>query len=286
MKKVISIAIVCVAGGVLFWATSADKSVGTVAAPVVAGGNLPRAESVATELSPAQIDQTTSSAPHQPQPELTEADLQLLPHEVALINAWAEERGYDWDGRFTLSYESMNDETLRALADQHDPKAHLVLANRILGDMNVRKISPDKLITAENHLYAASMLGYTETLNRLSELMHRKSIFDLKSRKELVLEAYKFAYVSKLRGDFNSNAELQGLKFTSPLSAEEEKKVLANADNTYREFSQQRQGLGLSEFNNAPAPPEALAKLTRMANKIAKEYADMLTRDIDSNKKL
>jgi len=282
MKKVISIAIVGVAGGVLFWATSSYKSVSPTATPVDVQVNLPSTESIVAEPPSAQIDQTTSRAPQQPQ--LTEADLQMQPHEMALINAWGEERGYDWDGRFTLSYESMDDETLQALADQHDPKAHLVLANRILGDMNVRNISPDRLSAAENHLYAASMLGYTETLDRLSEIMQRKSIFDLKSRKEFVLEAYKFAYVNELRGDFNSSVQLQLLKFSNPISAKEEKTVLANADNTYREFLQQRQGLGLPEFNNAPAPPEALAKLKRITNMIAKDYADMLTDETDFNK--
>lgn len=85
----------------------------------------------------------------------------------------ADERGYDVDGRFTLSFESINEEALTALANQNDPKAHLVLANRILDYRNGHQASREDLDKTEGHLYATSVLIHRKLKRSWKELKIR-----------------------------------------------------------------------------------------------------------------
>lgn len=264
MKKVISIVVVLGMGEILFWFSSSNISPATDTV-AVKDTNSPISSAPAPELQPAQtIDnkQPVTEAP--PPPQSTQPDFQLQPHEIAIVQEWADERGYDVDGRFTLSYESINEEALNALAKQDDPKAHFVLANRILAYRSGYQASREDLDKAEHHLYAASVLGYTSTLSLLSDLMYRKSIHDFKARPELILEAYKYAYVGELRGDINSRTMLELLKKGSPISASDNESVLKRANNTYAELSQERESLGLPEFDNTNPPEvEVIVKMAK-----------------------
>lgn len=94
--------------------------------------------------------------------------------------------------------------------------------------------------------------------------MQHKSIHDLKGRNELTLEAYKYAYVGELRGDINSRTSLEVLKKVSPISASDNEFVLKRADNTYAELSQERESLGLPEFDNTNPPiVEVIVKMAK-----------------------
>lgn len=264
MKKVISIVVVLVTGSILCWLISSNIEPAKNKLAVT-GTNLPISSTTVPELQPARvIESTQATTETPPPPQSTQADFQLQPHEIVIVQGWADERGYDTDGRFTLSYESINEEALNALANQNDPKAHFVLANRILAYRSGYQASREDLDKAESHLYAASVLGYTSTLSLLSDLMYRKSIHDFKARPELILESYKYAYVGELRGDINSRTMLELLKKGSPISASDNESVLKRADNTYAELSQERESLGLPEFDNTNPPiVEVIVKMAK-----------------------
>jgi len=282
MRKVISGLAIAAVGGVLFWVASPTTHV-IPAKDSLAVNDINSSASTSSAPAPQLeqvIDINNQATQPKPKPEnpADPSDIQLLPHEIVAMQKWGDERGYDENGRLTLSYQSMNDEALLALAEQNDPKAHLVLAKRILGErMDIRKLSQDALDKAERHLLAASMLGYSATLNQLSELMFRRSIFDLPGRKALELEAYKFAYISELRGDINSITQLHGLRFSSPISASENEAVWLSANKTYDEFSQQRESLGLPEFDNEISP-EVLAVRKRVEDWVANVLTPQLKR--------
>lgn len=285
MKK--GILILCAAGGVLIAALVLveDSESPKIA---VAGDNNSPATVVVTDVKKTIVEseiRSEASATGSSQSPLDNPYFQLKPEEMVAMYEWGDARGYDVDGRFTPNYESMDDETLLALANQNDPKAHLVLANRILAlAKEERSLSQDvdpveKFDTAEKHFYAASVLGYSSTLNELSELMYLRSIRDFKGRHEWRLAAYKFAYISERRGDPNAGTQLDMLRQTEPLSEADNQFILMQADNTYNEMSLHRSNLGLPEFDNT-ASPEAQAALQRMreyAKEIAKKMAESLT---------
>lgn len=285
MKK--GILILCVASGVLIGVlVLIENSESPIIA--VAGDNKLPATVVVADVKKAVIEsevRSEASATSSSQSPLDNPNFQLTREEILAMYNWGDARGYDVDGRFTLSYESMDDETLLALANQNDPKAHLVLANRILAlAKEERSFSQDvdpveKFDAVEKHLYEASVLGYSSTLNELSELMYLRSIRDFKGRHEWRLAAYKFAYISERRGDPNAGTRLDVLRQTEPLSEADNQSILIQADNTYNEMSLQRTNLGLPEFDNTTSP-EAQAALQRMreySKEIAKQIAESLT---------
>ncbi|PUA29274.1 MAG: hypothetical protein B0W54_01335 [Cellvibrio sp. 79] len=185
----------------------------------------------------------------------------VRPEEAAIWNEWCEDRGYDVDGSLTRSYDALSDEVLLTLANQHDPKAHLVLANRIIAAQSGLNVSHEALTKAEGHLYAASVLGYTSTLATLSELRLRVAFKNPKQKNVILADAYKFLYVGVKRGDPNSITSLEVLNKTNPISDQEATMIMANADVVYDELSEQRKLLGLPSFDNSvPIEVQAIVK--------------------------
>ncbi len=285
MKK--GILIQCVASGVLIGALVLIEN-GESPKIAVAGDNKLPATVVVVDVKKAVIDsevRSEASATSSSQSPLDNPNFQLTPEEILAMYNWGDARGYDVDGRFTLSYESMDDETLLALANQNDPKAHLVLANRILAlAKEERSFSQDvdpveKFDAVEKHLYDASVLGYSSTLNELSELMKLRSIRDFKGRQEWKVAAYKFAYIGERRGDPNAATQLEVLRLAYPLSDADNQSILIQADNTYNEMSLQRANLGLPEFDNTTSPEAqaAIQRLKEYAQEIANKMAESLT---------
>lgn len=204
-------------------------------------------------------DHVNSSSANISQPE----NSILRPEEAAIFNAWGEQRGYDLDGSLTISYESIGDEELRILATQNDPKAHLVLANRIIAAQKRLNVSYDALDKAQEHLYEASVLGYTSTLETIAQLKFRTSNRNHKLRKSVIADAYKFLYVGIKRGDPNSETSLTLYKSGFPISEDELQEVMKNADLTYNDLSEKRKAMGLPPFNNE-TPPEVQAVISRI----------------------
>ncbi|RYY02960.1 MAG: hypothetical protein EOO53_09730 [Gammaproteobacteria bacterium] len=169
----------------------------------------------------------------------------LTKGEIETLVAWCEPRGYRGAPG---DYDSMSDETLTALANQNDPKAHMLLAIRLLKGPG--QLPSKTLDTAAKHLYEASLLGYTKSLNDLSNLMERRSIHDFKQRKLWLMESYKFAYVGVKRGDPDSKTQLKVLRQSNPLSKEDNQKILNDAESTYLEMAQHREKAGLPPFEN------------------------------------
>lgn len=198
--------------------------------------------------------------------------------EVAIFSEWGEERGYGVDGGLTLSYESLKDETLLKMAKQNDPKAHLVLANRIIASQPAFNLSPEALAKAEEHLYSASILGYTSTLALISDLHMRSAIKNHDQREMKLAEAYKFAYVGIKRGDPNANTSLEVLQLAHPISEQQIAIVQANADTAYEELSERKNAMGLPPFDNS-VPPEVQSVLNRI-----KQVAQIMSRKLMEQK--
>ena len=284
MKK--GILILCVLGGVVIFAIALNKNSESPLA--VVGDNKLPATVVVSDVKKAVVEVEYRSEAHaatSSQFSLEQPEFQIRPEEVKALYEWSETRGYDVDGRFTLGYESMDQDTLLALANQNDPKAYLVLGNRILALAKEERLSShnidpvEKFDAVEKHFYAASVLGYTSTLNELSELMYLRSIRDFKGRQEWILAAYKFAYISERRGDINAATQLEVLRQSNPLSDEDHRGASMQADITYNEMSLQRNSLGFPEFDNTD-PPEvqiALKRVQEYAKEMAKKMADSLT---------
>lgn len=206
----------------------------------------------ATSSDSNQINNETEQAKTSPD---------LLPHEVPIWNIWAEERGYDLNGYLTDSYNSLSDEILLSLAEQHDPKAHYILAGRTLSAQSnkVEGISSEAMTKIESHLYSASILGYTSSLNVLTDLALRKvASAEDSTRNDMIITAYKFALTGIRRGDQNAESILNSLKLMFPISDDDYSVATANSIVFYNELSEKRRDLGLPIFNNS-TPPEVIA---------------------------
>lgn len=192
--------------------------------------------------------------------EQAKSSSDLLPHEVPIWNVWAEERGYDLNGDLTNSYNSLSDEILLSLAEQNDPKAHYILAGRILlaQSNKAEGISSEAVIKVEGHLHSASMLGYTSTLNVLTDLALRKASAGESTKNDMIIAAYKFALTGIRRGDQNSESILSSLKLMFPISDDDYSVATASSIDFYNELSEKRSDLGLPVFNNS-TPPEVVA---------------------------
>lgn len=87
----------------------------------------------ANEIAPAIHKNTGSANTSAPaQLKKSETPRSLTPQEISTLLLWGESIGYFPEEMMLSDYNSMSRETLLALAAQHDPKAHLLLANRIL----------------------------------------------------------------------------------------------------------------------------------------------------------
>jgi len=197
----------------------------------------------------------------------------LTKSEAEILVAWIEPRGYQ--GEFS-DYDSMNDETLTALANQNDPKAHMLLANRLLKEPG--QLPPQTLDAAEKHLYEASLLGYTKSLEDLSELMYRRGIHDFKQRKFWRLESYKFAYVGIKRGDPGSETQIETLLRSDPISEEDNQKILNDAENTYLDMVKHREQAGLPPFENG-IPENVRTSLDKIKDHVAKTIMPILKKN-------
>lgn len=277
MKK--GLLIVCAISGVVFCFFAFNKNTKPIEQAVAETTLATPAVVTPVAEKPVVVDERVAkSASTSSQASLSELDFQMPPEYVKVITEWSEARGYDADRRFTLNYEAMDAETLNTLADQNDPKAHLVLANRALASTPGRQLTDEQFDYIEKHLYSASMLGYSSTLNELSELMRQRAINNFKTRQQWELEAYRFAYVSELRGDVNARTYLEMLKRSSPISDEDNQFILVEAENTYNDLAAQRNNLGLPDFDNT-TPPEIEAMKQR-AEEIGKEITKKLTESL------
>lgn len=187
----------------------------------------------------------------------------LTPEEIVLWGSWSEVRGYSQSSVFFSDYDSLSSDTLRTLANQNDPKAHLVLANKILENQSSRKVSREALDEAVEHLYAASVLGYTATLSQLSDVMENKAFLDAKPNRQFMIESYKYAYVGTKRGDPNSETKLNILRQTLPLSKEENDLAIKNSITTYNDMVNARSDLRLEAFDN-----EVPKEISNIVNKL------------------
>lgn len=265
MRKIAFFVLAGVIGLGFFWYFNSRQSL-----PVLNNNNLGINQSlnnisvnqvVASSQNNSSVDEhkQESSAAANP---LTLKEL-VLPEEATVWNEWGEERGYDLDGSLTRSYDSLSDEALLALANQNDPKAHLVLANRIVAAQSGLNVSHEALAKAEEHLYDASVLGYTSTLATISELRLRGAFQNHKQQKIILAEAYKFLYVGVKRGDPNSATTLEVMKKISPISDKETATIISSADVVYDDLSEKRKALGLPPFDNN-VPPEVESVIKRV----------------------
>ena len=265
MNKIATAVLVGITGlGIFFYLNPAQplyvvKSVNTESTQTINKASLKSSVSTQTNSSLITRHAQNSSISEIP----TSFENLILPEEVAIFSEWGEERGYGVDGGLTLSYESLSDETLLTVANQNDAKAHLVFANRIIASQPAFNLSPEALAKAEEHLYSASILGYTSTLALISSLYMDSSIKNNDQQEMKLAEAYKFAYVGVKRGDPNSSTSFEVLKLAHPISEQQLAAVIANADAVYEDLSEKRNAMGLPPFDNS-VPPEVQSVLKRI----------------------
>lgn len=202
----------------------------------------------------------------------------LTPAEEKKLTDWLVDRGYPkteqtHDGSakpLASDYDAMSEQTLRQLAAQNDRQAHLILARRALDNLRVSKASEDTVQQAMEHLRQTTIHGYTVGLANMSEIMvyrAQKTGFPQKASnaydRELLVEAYKYAYLGQRLGDLNSEGQMQSLQAMEKLSAAEAQSAQQKAEQAFRDLNEERRKLNLPPLT--PGMPADIQGLLQRA---------------------
>lgn len=201
----------------------------------------------------------------------------ISPAAFEKINKWRTERGYNLGGVAgdINEYEGYSDETLKSLINNGDMRAMIALADRMLEKYeNYPEYKTTEALDKRRMelYYKASLHGSTYAAIKLANVaeygLHNPSP-DQKRAQELESLAWK-AFASK-RGDrgsfFNGlhvlDAQDKGL---TPM---EEQAVLNRSNRIYDYLLEQRQALGLGDFDNSVS--EEVKHLDEMSYPESKE---------------
>jgi len=213
----------------------------------------PKSENSAASFHAEQsieIDKTATPAQMSKTPALSsqiqKSSASIKANREALL-AWNRSRGYllsSENGEPTVSdYDGYDNETLRELANQYDPRAMLMLGDRLQaeGDLN----EPTALYVE------ASVHGYTNSMIRLANIsLQRYHAAENKSdKKHNAMEAYSWFETAIMRGDHHATRpkEMYSIEFND----EEQALIATMAEQHYKNLLARREQLGLGKFDNS-----------------------------------
>lgn len=170
--------------------------------------------------------------------------------DMAELERWHEQRGYLNPGRSEDDYTYYDDDTLRILAENGDPKAMLLYGRRAWANNKDYEAAKEALVNATVH-------GYTSSLNELGGINHNlyeKEAKEGQARvaRDYLINAFAWWEVGMMRGDKTLYwSQKHYAPREQPFTDEEKSAIAQRANDIYAHLSEQRYNQGLAEFDNS-----------------------------------